>query len=237
MTRSAWNPASGGAFPSTRWSQIESGNGALEALANHYWRPVHAYVRRALAHSPEDARDLTQDFFVWMQETGFLSKADPARGRFRAFVKVALQNFVADAERRAGAQRRGGSVRFVPMELDGELLDIADAEQCQPEEALDRAWRAEIVRTAIDRTRAEFDRRGQPIVFTVFRDYYLDPAENVDYRVLAQRLSISMIDVSNHLMRAKRVYRSELRALVLDTVGSREDLDDELAWLLDGDAK
>jgi RNA polymerase sigma-70 factor (ECF subfamily) len=225
------------AFPSTCWSQIEDPGGALETLANRYWRPVHAYIHRALARSPDEARDLTQDFFVWVQESGFLSKADRERGRFRAFVKTALQNFVADADRRALAQRRGGSARFVPIDGGGDgdaPIDLADA-QCGPEEALDQAWRAEIVRAAIERTRAELERRGQPIVFQVFQDYYLDPAEDVDYRVLAERLGITMIDVSNHLMRAKRVYRGELRALVLDTVANRADLDDELEWLLGGD--
>lgn len=235
MSDSAWNPASNGAFPSTRWSQIDGGERALEALAIRYWRPVHAYVRRALARSPEDARDLTQDFFVWVQESGFLSKADPERGRFRAFVKTALKHFVTDADRHANAQRRGGGARFVPSDGSDGLEGVADTQECEPEEALDRVWRAEIVRTAIDRTRAEFERRGQAIVFAVFRDYYLDPAENVDYRVLAERLSITLVDVSNHLMRAKRVYRGELRALVLDTVANRADLDDELEWLLGGE--
>lgn len=236
MSRSAWNPASEGAFPSTCWSQIDTGERALEILANLYWRPVHAYVRRALARSPDDARDLTQDFFVWVQESGFLSKADPARGRFRAFVKSALQNFVTDAERRAGARKRGGGVRFVPIDADGDgsAFEIEDTQQLAPEAALDRAWRGEIVRAAIERTRVEFEHRGQPVVFAVFRDYYLDPSEGVDYRALAQRFAITTVDVSNHLMRAKGVYRSELRALVLDTVGSRADLDDELAWLLEG---
>ncbi len=240
MSRSAWNPASDGAFPSTRWSQIDAGDGALAALATRYWRPVHAYVRRAFASSPDDARDLTQDFFVWVQESGFLAKADPQRGRFRAFLKRALQNFATDASRRAGAQRRGGDVRFVPIATGGAeddgILDIADARQCAPEEALDRVWRAELVREAIERTRAALEGRGQSIVFTVFREYFLDPARDVDYRVIAERLSISTIDVSNYLMKAKRMYRAELRALVLDTVSSRAELDDEIEWLLGGGA-
>ena len=37
----------------------------------------------------KDAKDLAQDFFLWMMESDFLSRADRGRGRFRVFVKVA----------------------------------------------------------------------------------------------------------------------------------------------------
>ena len=36
---------------------------ALERLCRTYWNPLFAYVRRE-GHSPEDAQDLTQEFFA-----------------------------------------------------------------------------------------------------------------------------------------------------------------------------
>ena len=58
-------------FPATRWSLIlaagrdssTTAQRALESLCEIYWYPVYAYVR-AQGQGPEDAQDLTQDFFL-----------------------------------------------------------------------------------------------------------------------------------------------------------------------------
>src|SRR5439155_1531158 len=75
---------------------------AIQELARRYWRPIHAYIRMVGRRSDEDARDLTQDFFVFMMETDFAAKADPNRGRFRSFVKVALKHYLGEEARAEG---------------------------------------------------------------------------------------------------------------------------------------
>src|SRR5262249_32540460 len=80
-------------FPTTHWSGIlaaghaesPGANGALEQMCRTYWYPLYAYVRHQ-GHSPEDAQDLTQEFFARFLENKRLSRADPARGRFRSFM-------------------------------------------------------------------------------------------------------------------------------------------------------
>lgn len=234
------------AFPSTCWSELRSGPNerarAIEALAERYWRPAHAYLRSS-GRTREEAHDLVQDFFVWVIESGFLAKADPERGRFRAFVKTALSNFATDADRHAQARKRGGGVHVMSIEglsasneREDASWELADPAAVAPDEALDAVWRAELVRAALERTRERLRQAGQARAFDVFRDYFLEPDESVDYRALAQRYGISSVDVSNFLMRAKRAYRTELRALVIDTVDSAADLEDELAWLTGGGA-
>lgn len=235
-------------FPSTCWTELRAGPGesahAIETLAERYWRPAHAYLR-ALGRTREEARDLVQGFFVWVIESGFLAKADPQRGRFRAFVKTALSNFATDADRYAATQKRGGGARIASIDAlaaddeatgDGNDVawELADPTAVAPEDALDAVWRAEIVRAALERTRLRFESAGTPRVFEIFRAYFLDPSDESDYRALARQHGISTVDVSNSLMRAKRAYRTELRALVIETVGSTQDLEDELAWLSGG---
>ncbi|HXU79944.1 MAG TPA: hypothetical protein VN914_01015, partial [Polyangia bacterium] len=57
-------------FGSTHWSEVmmaaaggtpEAGS-ALARLCEAYWFPLYAYLRRR--HTPEDAQDLTQEFFT-----------------------------------------------------------------------------------------------------------------------------------------------------------------------------
>src|SRR5438132_279043 len=79
----------GAGFPSTLWSVVlAAGDGApaaLEALAERYIAAIYAFIRRS-GRSKEDAEDLAQDFFAFLIESGAFSKANPFRGRFRAFL-------------------------------------------------------------------------------------------------------------------------------------------------------
>ena len=85
---------------------------ALAELCKIYWRPVFAFIRR-VGHSPPDAQDLTQDFFVIVLRGQLLQRANPARGRFRSLVLKALEDFLRDAEAKRSARKRGGDVDFV----------------------------------------------------------------------------------------------------------------------------
>jgi len=235
--------AGGAAFPSTHWSVL-GGDGdaaararALDGLARGYARPIEAWLGAALGLRREDARDLAQDFFVWSIETRLLEKADPARGRFRAFLKTALRHYAVDALRRGAARKRGGGV--APLSLDAARadepsFDPADA-GATPDALLDRAWRAALVEQALERTRAEFEAAGKGAVFAVFRDWYLEPGAELDQQALAARHGLTRVDVSNYLMRAKRAWRAALRQLVLETVDRSADLEDELRWLAEPD--
>ena len=115
-------PARGDRFATTHWSMVvsagahrgEAGAGrspeasrALAMLCENYWFPLYAFVRRA-GYSAEDAQDLTQEFFVRLLTKNYLAVADPQRGRFRSFLLGAMKHFLANEERRQGAQKRGG---------------------------------------------------------------------------------------------------------------------------------
>ncbi len=53
-------------------------DGALAELCADYWYPLYAYVRQR-GHAPEDARDLTQEFFAKLLEKHGLTAANPAQ--------------------------------------------------------------------------------------------------------------------------------------------------------------
>lgn len=242
MTLPERTPLPTGGFPTTIWSRLgaaaaTAGAGpaevarraALEDLARRYQGPAEAFLRASLARDADEARELFQAFFVHLLESDLLRRADPARGRFRAFLKVALRHFATDELRRRGAAKRGGGARAADLDL---AQTIADTRTADPEAELDRAWRAELIASALERTREAFERAGRGAQFAVFRDYYLAQDE-LDYRALADRHGLSTTDVSNYLMRAKRAWREELRRVVLDTVSNHADLDDELRWLVE----
>jgi RNA polymerase sigma-70 factor (ECF subfamily) len=229
-----------GVFPTTIWSQVRPLTGsaraaALETLAHCYQGPAEAFLGTALGLAPDAARELFQEFFVRVLETDFLERADPSRGRFRAFLKVALRRFWTDELRRRAAEKRGGGAAEVALDAE-DVPEPVDRKGRGPDQVLDDAWRASLVDEAFQRTRRELESAGRAAVFEVFREYYLAPGEAPDYRTLAQKHEVSTTDVSNHLMRAKRLFREHLRALVLDTVSSADDLEHELRWVFEGRA-
>src|SRR5262245_18074102 len=121
MPTSTSNPYSGSesvaprVFATTHWSVVlTAGNGdsplamrALETLCSTYWYPIYVYVRRK-GHGPEDARDLTQDFFAQSLAKELLRLADRDKGRFRTFLLTTLEHFLAREWNRAHRQKRGG---------------------------------------------------------------------------------------------------------------------------------
>src|SRR5207249_7732605 len=123
-----------GLFATTHWSVVLSAGqdswpaaqDALERLCRTYWYPLYAYVRRQ-GHSPEDAQDLTQEFFARFLEKQIFRQARPERGRFRAFLLTSLKHFLVSEWHRATARKRGSG--HTPVPLDTVLAERLDSRE------------------------------------------------------------------------------------------------------------
>ena len=93
----------------------QAGRAALAALCQTYWYPLYAFARRR-GHSPPDAQDLTQGFFLHVLENWTLSQVDRLKGKFRlrrhylAVVREEVARTVSD-----------------PAEIDAEIRALCDA--------------------------------------------------------------------------------------------------------------
>lgn len=110
------------AFASTHWSVVLQAQGespaakeALEKLCRAYWWPLYGFVRRQ-GYAPEEAQDLTQDFFALLLERRDLDAVRGEKGRLRSYLLVSLKNIVAKARRRELAVKRGEGRALVPLE-------------------------------------------------------------------------------------------------------------------------
>src|SRR5579864_804895 len=110
-------------FPTTRWTlvvaagdpQRKDARSALVSLCENYWYPLYAYLRRR-GYAPDQAQDLTQEFFMRVLEGRYLDRADPGKGRVRSCILTSLKFFAADEKDRQRGQRRGGGAA-VPLEV------------------------------------------------------------------------------------------------------------------------
>jgi len=152
-------------FASTRWSVVlrvreghpQQSAEALEQLCRTYWFPIYAYIRRRQA-DPETAKDLTQEFFAHLLEQNLVSRADPQRGRFRAFVLTLFKHFLINQHEQRQAQKRGGGQ--VPLSLDALESDVRyrlePVSEPAPDRAFDRKWAQEILSRALDQLRMDY---------------------------------------------------------------------------------
>ncbi len=219
-TRGEW-------FPVTRWTAIRDAvdfgsptqRESLERVASTYWRPVYAYLRRKWGRSHEDARDLTQDFFLTLCEKDFLEKLDPARGRFRAYLMAALDNFTRMNHRWQSRLKRGGGVPHVPIEI-GEGFEPAFGDS--PEQVFLREWARSLLEGALREMEGYYRARGQERAYRVFAAYDLEraPDGKTSYESLAERFGLSLSDVKNLLYAARVKLRDLVLARVRDTVSS-----------------
>lgn len=223
-------PTSHTALASIRGGDPARRDAELERLAQAYWKPVYALVRRAWASTNEDAKDLTQDFFAEVVlRDGFADRYSPQRGSFRAYLKGALRNFLAKHSRDESREKRGGGVHPVSLQIrDADLEDVLPDDQgLRPEDAFDRTWRAVVLGRATQLLEERLAAQGKPLYFQVFRRYDLDPADDVSYEGIARELGLGVDDVKNYLTRSREEFRRAVRSVLCESVGTPEDLSAE----------
>jgi RNA polymerase sigma factor (sigma-70 family) len=237
----AENPL-GGDFPTTHWSRVlaagdpgaPSAREALAELCQSYWFPLYAYIRRRV-HDPDRAQELTQDLFVRLLEKGALAAADPARGRFRNFLRAVCADFLANRRDWEGAHKRGGG-RVVFS------LDIAEAEdryarepahELTAEWIFDRTWALTLLGRVLDQLRREFEAAGQAATFAELGAVLTDAESTVPYATIAGRLGVTEGAVRMSVHRLRRRYGALLRAEIAATVGDPAEVDDEIRALFD----
>ena len=209
---------------------------ALAELCKIYWRPVFAFIRRQ-GHSPSDAQDLTQDFFVMVLKGQLLQRANPARGRFRSLVLKALDNFLRDAEAKRTARKRGGDVQFVSWddwmaEAPSRLsVPTQNSETWSPERIFDVRWAATVVERALRRLGDECEKRGRRRVFDVLSVCLTAEREDFRYAKFSKTLGLSEVALKSLVHRLRERYRALLREEVARTVEKPSEIEDELRYL------
>ncbi|HZU35482.1 MAG TPA: sigma factor [Gemmataceae bacterium] len=230
-------PANGRHFASTHWSVVAAAaqrwspeaRQALETLCQTYWYPLYTYARRRLANA-DDARDLTQSFFVRLLEKDYLQAADPKRGRFRSFLLTAFMHFLAKERDHAQAQKRGGGRQTISFDFQaGERrYTLEPVDRATPEALFERRWALTILEQAMARLRQEFVSAGKAALFDALKGALAGDGTIGPYGDVANQLGMSEQAIKVAVHRLRRRYRELLRAEIAQTVDRPEEVDEEL---------
>ncbi len=202
---------------------------SLAELCGAYWYPLYAYVRRR-GHDPEQARDLTQDFFARVLEKGLLTEVDPSRGRFRAFLRTVCAHFLANRRDWDQARKRGGGRLLVPIDSETAEGNYARelADELTPERIFDRTWALTLLGRVLDQLGREYDEAGKAATFEALRGMLVGDQDSSSYAAVAARLGTTGGAARVAAHRLRRRYGELLRAEITATLAEPTDVEDEI---------
>jgi RNA polymerase sigma factor (sigma-70 family) len=234
-------------FPATRLSVVERTRSsdadvrrvALDTIIDAYWKPVYKYLRMKWSLPPDEAADLTQEFFTSALEKDVVEKYDPARARFRTYLRMCLDGFASNARKAERRLKRGGGVTLVPLDFEtaeGEMATREPAVNADVDELFYREW----VRALLERSVADLERAatasGRGVMFEVFTRYDLadDHQSRPTYAELARALGLTAATVTNYLAAMRKQFRTILLDRLRELTSSEEEWEAEAAKLLGG---
>jgi DNA-directed RNA polymerase specialized sigma24 family protein len=228
-------------FPATRLSVLVDARASdpvvrarsLEILAQGYWAPVYKHVRLRWRKSEEEAEELTQGFFAAAIERDFFASYDAAKGRFRTFVRVCADRFVADDRKAERRQKRGGGLKPVSFDASAAEAELAlVAPDADPDTVFERELKKSLFKLALVSLRAELTAKGQSRHLEVFERYDLAADDDrPSYEKLAKDLGVKVTDVTYSLSYARSAFRRHVRERLRELTVSDEEFELEAAAL------
>jgi len=221
-------------FPDTAWDVVHGAaagsthvrRASLEELCQRYWKPLYHYLRVARAKSNDDAKDLTQAFFLWLMEREPLKRFDPQRGSFRGYIQSLLRHFVQHQDKADHSLKRGGGVRL--LDLDGENGPRGDAlidpQTQDPDRAFDHAWMSTLVVNAVECIRRRYNAKGWTERFRVYEEHDMGSGSRPTYAELARRLGVQEDEVRSYLFMIRTEIRTEILSELARTCAGPDDL-------------
>lgn len=212
-------------FQTTHWSEVRRAGAAddaarmeaLESLLRRYLPAIRSFLTGRLRGDQERAKDLAQGFVhdqICLRN--LCARADPEKGRFRTFLLIALDHYLADECDREQAWKRGG--RHAHAALD----EVDEAELGQTgalQESFDLSWVRVVLDEALARVQAECRESGRDDIWKVFSSRVVSPAltdaEPTTYERLSAELNHASVDQTRELLTTgKRAFDRCLQAVI-----------------------
>src|SRR6476646_685765 len=209
-------------------SQAQGGQSALAELCRLYWYPLYVFARLS-GHSPDDAQDLIQGFFLHLLEHRAPAGVDRLKGKFRSFLLASLKNYLSDELARTDCLKREGNEEFVHPDAE-ERYRLEPVEFLTAEKIFDARWAMTVLGEAMNKLRQEYANEGKASTFETLK-VFLDPPNSIappSCEEVAHQLQGSFGGVKTLIHRLRKQYTPLLREEVGRTVCDPAEIDEEI---------
>ena len=173
----------------------------------------------------DDAKDLTQQFFLHLLQHRTVERYQPELASFRVFLKSCLKNFLTDELRQRATLKRSGDQAAISLEVAGETPAVPPGD-----DPFERAWLQAVLEKALDEVRLDLRTRGRTRDWTIFETYDLG-GSNASYAEIGKAHGLSEADVRGALAYVRGRLREHVVEQVRRGVSSPGDLRTELGHL------
>ena len=236
-----------GRFPNTEWTLVRRlrhqdthvCKRALNELCTLYHYPLYCFIRqRGLSH--HDAEDALHDFLAKLLRLDALTDLAAEKGRLRTFLSKTLQRFLINLHHQQKTRIDTEVLRQeANFPLDPKLEQRYEREMGStidsPDVAFDRRWCEELLQRVVRRLESEYAEKGKQELFAALLPVLVSGGSLRDHdsEELASKLSMTPGAVRAALLRLLRDYRGHLVGEVRQTVDARDDVEQEIACLMD----
>src|SRR5262245_5725062 len=227
-------------FGTTHWSVVlaagegtsEPAQRALETLCHSDWYPIYVYVRRK-GYGPDDAQDLTQEFFAQLIRKEHVRLADREKGKFRTFLLATLDYFLAREWSRAHRQKRGGQFTFISLDQQTpeERYRLEPSDDETPEKKFLRNWALAVLTQTMAALESECRASGKEPLFREVKSLLAGEGQSEGYAEISRRLGMGEGAVRMAVHRLRQRYGELLQNEIAQTVSSPEEVEEEMRYL------
>jgi len=233
--------SAGSRFETTQWSVVRAAAGddaaaareALGELCRQYWYPIYAYIRRRT--DANSAEDITQAFFTRLLTAPIAASANPAEGKFRAYLLACCTHFLSNERERAAAQKRGGGRGPLPLEVHFDRHDAdrrflrEPADERTPQAHFDRQWALALLEGALYDLEAECQAAGDDRLFGQLKPMLAVSGQSpARYAEISAALGRSEEAVKQSAHRMRQRYGAMLRRRISQTIDGPGQLEEEI---------
>jgi RNA polymerase sigma factor (sigma-70 family) len=226
-------------FQTTCWTRVmvsarnqsQAGRAAWAELYQLYWYPLYAFARRR-GHSPPDAQDLTQGFFLHLVERQGLSQVNRLKGRFRSFLLACFQNYLSVEAQRAHCLKRGGRCQWVFLDAESaeNRYRLEPVDQLTAETIFEARWALTLLEHALTALGRQYALRHKEAVFETLKGFVGVGVSGTEtsYEAAANALGMGVGTVKTLIHRLRKQYLAVVREEVARTVSDPGEIEGEL---------
>ncbi|MFK7911972.1 MAG: RNA polymerase sigma factor, partial [Akkermansiaceae bacterium] len=227
----------------TRWTMVMRARGqapearaALGELCEAYWTPVYRFLKRE-GRSEDESRELTQEFVSQLLSTSTLENADPRKGRFRSYLLGALKHFLSNNRRAEGRQKRGGDAVIESIDSGGSItspgIQLPDHGATPTDAYFDRHWALAIMDRGLTTVQNSFEESGKSEQFETLKPWLMGDADGLSQQDAAAELGLSAGAAKVAIHRLRQKFGEAIRSEIADTVDTKEEIQEELRYLIE----